>query len=160
MTLAWPGTPEESRRRIDPGTDRETTIYRASFTQNFPLTSFGAAVYEFTEKDLQGGDPTEWLPRHLGGGNVVELSRRQIEHGPNKDLGFEVTAKDENLFVRRVNVLVGRRVYSVEVLSIRQERLNAEDVEEFFESFANHKFPGRAATDARPTSEPKNRREV
>ena len=66
LTLAWPGTPEESRRRIDPGTDRETTIYRASFNQDLPLTSFGATVYEFTEKDLQGGDPKEWLPRHLG----------------------------------------------------------------------------------------------
>jgi hypothetical protein len=139
LTLAWPGTPEESRRGIDPGTDRETTIYSARFTQNLPLTSFGATVYEFTEQDLQGGDPKEWLPRHLGGGNVVELSRRQVEHGPNKHLGFEVTAKDEILFIRRVNVLAGRRVYSVEVLSISQERLNAEDVEEFFESFTNLK---------------------
>ncbi|MDA1252451.1 MAG: hypothetical protein O2820_24890 [Planctomycetota bacterium] len=136
LSLKWPGTPEESRRRIDAGTDRETTIYDAAFTQHQPLTSFKATVYEITEKDLQGGDPKEWLPHHLGGGNVVELTRKQIEQEPNKYLGFEITARDENLFIRRVNVLVGRRIYTVEVNSLRQERLNADDVAKFFESFA------------------------
>jgi hypothetical protein len=87
--LAWAGTPEESRRCIDPGTDRETTIYRASFTRDLPLTSFAATVYEFTEKHLLGSDPREWLPRHLGGGNIVELNRQQIEHGPNWHLGLK-----------------------------------------------------------------------
>jgi hypothetical protein len=136
LTLDWPGPPEERRRRIDAGTDRETTIYRATFTQFDPVTMFSATVYEFTEKDLQGDDPQEMLASHLGGGNTVELTRRQIEHGPHKYLGFDMTARDENLFIRRINVLAGRRIYTVEVASLRQERLNADDVAKFFASFA------------------------
>jgi hypothetical protein len=136
LSVTWPGKPEESRRRIDPGTDRETTVYCASFTQDQPLTRFGATVSEFTAEYLAGSDPKEWLPRHLGGGDVVELTRKQIESGPHKHLGFEITARDENLFIRRVNVLAGRRVYTADVSSIQQERLNAADVAEFFQSFA------------------------
>ena len=47
-----------------------------------------------------------------------------------------MTAKSGDSFVRRVTVLVGRRLYTVEVGSFKQERLNAEDVTKFFESFA------------------------
>ncbi|MDA1055982.1 MAG: hypothetical protein O3C40_36840 [Planctomycetota bacterium] len=136
LSLEWPGTPEERRRRINAGTAHETTIYSATFTQSGPVTSFRATVYEFTEKDLQSYVPKKSLARHLGGGNVVELTRKQIEHGPKKYLGFDVTARDVNLFIRRVNVLAGRRIYTVEVNSLRQERLNAEDVEKFLASFA------------------------
>ena len=64
------------------------------------------------------------------------LKGRAIEHGPNKLLGFDVTAKDDGGFFRRVNILAGTKIYSVQVVSLKQERLNAEDVVKFFESFA------------------------
>ena len=136
LKLAWPGTPEESCRRVDAGTDREKTIYSADFKEHQPLTSYIATIYLITNEELRADDPKEWLPRHLSGDEVVELSRRQIEFGPHKYLGFEVYAQDTNLFVRRVNVLAGHRIYSVEVASTKRERLNAVDVKEFFESFA------------------------
>lgn len=136
LTLAWPGTPEESRRRINAGQPDETTIYSATFSLTGPVTIFGASVYQFTEKDLQGSDPKEMLVSHGTIGGEIELTRQQIEHGPNKLLGFDVTAKDDGSFRRRVNILAGTRIYSVEVVSLKQERLNAEDVAKFFESFA------------------------
>ena len=138
LTLEWPGTPEESRRRINAGQADETTIYGASFWQLQPgqLNIFGATVYEFSENDLQGSDPKELLAGHGTSGSEVELTRKEIEHGPNKHLGLDRTSKDDGGFYRRVNVMVGRRIYSVKFSSAKQERLNADDVLKFFESFA------------------------
>ncbi len=137
LTLKWPGTPEESRRRINAGMADETTIYSASFFSiTESVTIFGVNVYQFTEKDLQGSDPKEMLVSHgTRSGGEIELTRQQIEHGPNKLLGFDVTVKEQGGFRRRVNVLAGTRIYSVQVISLKQERLNAEDVVKFFESF-------------------------
>lgn len=136
LTIEWPGTPEESRRRINAGQPDETTIYSATFLQNQarPVAIFAASVYQFTEKDLQGTDPKDLLAGHNTSGDEIELSRQQIEHGPNKLLGFDVVAKEDGGFRRRVNILAGTRIYSVDVLSGQQERLNAEDVAKFFES--------------------------
>ena len=52
LTLEWPGTPEEIRRRINAGMADETTIYSATFfqTETGTLAIFGASVYQFTEK--------------------------------------------------------------------------------------------------------------
>jgi hypothetical protein len=47
-----------------------------------------------------------------------------------------LTLKENNFFVRRINVLVGRRIYCVQVSSIEQQRLRSDDVVKFFESFA------------------------
>ena len=95
LTLTWPGTPEESRRRINAGMADETTIYHATLLQSGPgpVTIFEASVYQFTEKDLLGSDPKEMLVGHLASGDEIELTRRQIEHGPNKLLGFDVIVK-------------------------------------------------------------------
>ena len=138
LTLEWPGTPAESRRRINAGMADETTIYSATFfqTETGPLTIFGASVDQFTEKDLPGSDPKELLVGHGTSGDEIELTRKQFEHGPNKLLGFDVIVKDDRGFRRRVNILAGTRIYSVHVVSGQQERLNAEDVAKFFESFA------------------------
>ena len=137
LTLEWPGAPEVSRRRINAGMADETTIYGATLMMlDFPVIIFSASVYQFTEKDLQGSDPKEMLASHGTSGDETELTRRQIEHGPNKLLGFDVTAKDDGGFFRRVNILAGTRIFSVYVVSLKQERLNAEDVTKFFESFA------------------------
>jgi len=139
LILAWPGVPEENRRRINVGMADETTIYSATFfqTETGTLTIFGASVYQFTEKDLQGSDPKEMLASHgTRSGDEIELTRKQIEHGPSKLLGFDVIVKEEGGFRRRVNILAGTRIYSVQVVSSKQERLNADDVAKFFESFA------------------------
>ncbi len=136
LILTWPGKPEESRKRIDAGLDYETTIYNATFSQSDPVTVFGASVYLISEKDLRESDPQEMLAGHMTSDSDEELTRQKIEHGPNKYPGYDVTAKSGTGFLRRVTVMVGRRLYSVEVLSLNQERLNAEDVAKFFESFA------------------------
>jgi hypothetical protein len=136
LTLEWPGTPEESRRRINAGMADETTIYSATFSQTGPVTIFAATVHQFSEKDLQGSDPKEMLASHGTSGGEIELTRQQLEHGPNKLMGFDMTAKEEGGFRRRVNILDGTRIYSIQVVSLKQERLNAKDVTKFFESFA------------------------
>ncbi|MDZ4686110.1 MAG: hypothetical protein SH850_13665 [Planctomycetaceae bacterium] len=139
LTLEWPGTPFESRRRINAGMADETTIYSATFfqTETGTLTIFGASVYQLTEKDLQGSDPKEMLASHgTRSGDEIELTRQQIEHGPKRLLGFDMTAKEDGGFRRRVNILAGTRIYSVHVVSGQKEQLDAEDVTKFFESFA------------------------
>lgn len=136
LTLEWPGVPEESRKCIDAGLDYETTIYNATYSQSDPATVFGASVYLISEKDLRESDPQEMLAGHMTSDSDEELTRQKIEHGPNKNPGYDVTAKSGTGFLRRVTVMVGRRLYSVEVLSLNQERLNAEDVVKFFKSFA------------------------
>ena len=136
LTLAWPGVPQESRRRIDAGTADETTIYSGFYTQTGPVTAFSASVYEFAEEHMRASDPLEMLAGHGTSDSDEELSRKKIEHGRQKHPGFDVTAKSGDSFIRRrVTVLVGRRIYTVEVLSTK-ERLAAEDVGKFFESFA------------------------
>ena len=92
-----------------------------------PVTIFSVSVYEFAEQDLQGSDPKELVASHGTSGDEIELTRKQIERGPNKLLGFDVTAKDDGGFVRRINVMAGRRIYSVQVISLKQERLTADD---------------------------------
>lgn len=136
MTLDWPGTPQESRRRIDAGSAHETTIYSATFSQTGPIVTFEANVSLMSDKDLQDSDPKELLANQGTWDEHQELTRKQIEFGPNKYLGFEVTGKVGDTFVRRLNVLAGRRLYALEVVSFKPERLNAEDVVKFFESFA------------------------
>ena len=138
LTLVWPGTPEESRRRINAGQADETTIYSASHwqIQTAAVNIFSATVYEFSEKDLQGFDPKELLAHHGTSGDEVELTRKEIEHGRNKHLGLDLTSKDDGGFYRRVSVMVGRRIYSVKFTSAKQEGLTADDVRKFFESFA------------------------
>lgn len=79
------------------------------------------------------------LATHGSSDDEVELTRKPIEHGQNKLLGVERTAKDEGGFLRRVNVLAGTRIYSIQVLSLNQERLNSEEVARFFESFTIQK---------------------
>lgn len=136
LTLAWPGTPEESRKRIDAGLAYETTIYSATLTLSEPVTVFGASVYLISEKDLHESDPQELLAGHMTSDTDEELTRQKIEHGPNKYPGYDVTAKSGTGFLRRVTVMFGRMLYSIEVLSLKQERLIAADVVKFFESFA------------------------
>lgn len=137
LTLEWPGTPEESRRRSHAGLADETSGYGASitFSQTVPVTRFAAAVTQFTEKTLQGLAPKQMLVDEALGEDK-ELTRKEIEHGPKKYPGLDVTAKSGDSFVRRVVVLARTRIYKIEVLSTKQERLNAEDVAKFFESFA------------------------
>jgi hypothetical protein len=135
LIVAWPGIPEESHRRIDAGTDREATIYSATFTQVDPVTVFNVRVYELTERELEHYDPERRLASHFGGDEVVEQTRKRVALGRNKYLALEVTARDANLFIRRVNVLAGRSIISVEVNSLKQERLSDDDVIAFFDSF-------------------------
>lgn len=136
LTLIWPGPPRESRRRIDAGSAHETTSYSATFSQTGPIIMFEASVSLMSEKDLQDSDPKELLASQGTWDEHQELTCKQIEFGPNKYLGFEVAGKVGDTFVRRLNVLAGRRLYALEVVSFKQERLNAEDVVKFFESFA------------------------
>ena len=97
LTLEWPGTPEESRRRINAGMADETTIYSATLfqTETGTVTILGASVYQFIEKDLQGSDPKEMLVGHRTIGGEIELTRQQLEQGPNKLLGFDVIVKED-----------------------------------------------------------------
>lgn len=104
-------------------------------TESGPLTIFSASVYEFSAEDLQGSDPKELLAGPVTSGSEIELSRKQIEHGPNKYPGLDMTAKSgDDGVLRRINVMVGRRVYSVQVSSLKK-RLADDDVVKFFESF-------------------------
>lgn len=136
LTLDWPGTPQESRRRIDAGSAHETTIYRATFSQTNPIIMFEANVSLMSDKDLQESDPKELLASQGTWDEHQELTRTPIEFGPNKHLGCKVAGKVGDTFVRRLNVLAGKRLYALEAVSFKPERLNAEDVVKFFESFA------------------------
>ena len=135
LSLKWPGTPEETRRRINAGQPDESTTFRASLIQSDPATIFSATVSHFTEKDRQGIDLNEMLADSALQSDE-ELSRKEIKHGPNKYPGLDVTAKSGTSFVRRIVVLAETRFYQIEVMSTKKERLEAEDITTFFESFA------------------------
>jgi hypothetical protein len=136
LTLAWPGPPEESWRRANAGLKNETTIYSATFSQTGPVAIFGANVVLLSEEDLQTADPRQWLPYHRSGPEDEELGRQQIEYGPHKHPGFELRIKSSNAYCRRVNVLADRRLYCIEVSSLNRERLDADDVTNFLQSFS------------------------
>ena len=135
LTLVWPGTPEESRRRIDAGTADETTIYSATFWASEPVTIFSATVRQVPEQDLQVSDQAEMLAEYALNGHE-EVTRKQIEHGSNKFMGIEVAAHSNGAPARSLAVRAGTRIYRISVLSLKQERLSADDVTKFFDSFA------------------------
>lgn len=135
LTLVWPGAPQVSRRCIDAGSIHETTVYRATYSETGPIIIFDVSVSLMSEKDLQDSDPQELVATQGIWDECDELDRKQIEFGPNKYLGCEMTGKVGDSFFRRLNVLAGRRLYVIEVASFKQERLAANDVVKFFESF-------------------------
>lgn len=135
LSITWPGAPKESRRRIDAGTIHETSIYSASFSRSDPATIFAASVHQDSEQDVLATDPKQLLVENALSDDEVELSREEFEHGPHKHPGLDVTAKSGDGYVRRLVVLAGTRTYNVSVTSTKEERLKAEDVTTFFESF-------------------------
>ena len=93
-------------------------------------------MYLMSEKDLQESDPKELLASEGTWDEHQELTCKQIEFGPNKSLECEVTGKVGDTFVRCLNVLAGTRLYALEVVGFKQERLAAKGVVTFFGSFA------------------------
>ncbi len=135
LTLSWPGIPTESRRRLDAGTAHETTIYSATYSQTDPATVFEASVYQISEQDLRASNPQELLAGHMTSDDDKELSRKPILHGPQKYPAFDVTLNSGESYFRRITVMAGRRLYSVNVGSVKKERLSALDVTKFLDSF-------------------------
>jgi hypothetical protein len=140
LRLEWPAPPSETRRRIDAGSPDETTIYSASLVLTDPATIFSATVHQFTEASLPGKDPRVMVAEHALQGDEG-LDRKISEYVANKAYetnkfpGVEVTAKSGNSFARRVVVLAGTRLYKIEAVSTKEDRLKAADVARFFDSF-------------------------
>lgn len=134
FTVEWPGPPIESRSRIAAGTPDETTLYTGKHTAFEPITIFNVTVHEFTEQSLQGTDSKEMLQSNAlqnikSPGHTLTEIQRQGHHG------MEATGRDDAAHFRRVVVLAERRLYRVEVVSLHPDRLKADDVTKFVDSF-------------------------
>jgi hypothetical protein len=133
--LKWPGKPTESSQ-VDEGTSLRH--YSASFAdkQATGLTLFWADVEEFPEKMLKGTSPKELLTAYVLGSKRNEISRKEIEHGPKKYPGLEITTRTEKHFGRRLVVMPGSRIYDLSVTSKTAEGLKVPAVTAFLESLA------------------------
>jgi len=134
LTVEWPGTLTESRSRFAAGTPEETTIYTAKHRTFGPVTVFSATVHEFTEQSLQKTDSKEMLKDNALQ-NIKSPDHTLTEIQRQGHPGVEATGRDEAAHFRRVVVLAGRRLYRVEVVSLQPDRLKADDVTRFFDSF-------------------------
>jgi hypothetical protein len=134
LSVEWPGAPTESRSRFSAGTADETTLYTGKHTAFEPATIFSATVHEFTEQSLRKIDSKEMLRDNaLQNIKSPDHTLTEIQHQGHP--GVEATGRDEAAHFRRVVVLAGRRLYRLEVVSLQPDRLKAEDVTKFFESF-------------------------
>lgn len=137
LTLKWPGKPSESSQ-ILPGEGGDEKHYTALFTDKLPAgaVTFSAFVIEFPDKALKGMSPQRFLAAYVAASKKDETSRKEVEHGPKKYPGLEITTHARGLFGRKLVVLAGSRLYEVSVSSKSEEALKAPEVKAFLESLA------------------------
>lgn len=64
-----------------------------------------------------------------------EFTRKDIEHGPKKYPGVDITSHSKNSFTRNVMVMAGLRIYNVSVTCRQEKTLESAKVRDFFDSF-------------------------
>jgi hypothetical protein len=108
LRLKWPGKPTESSQVPEVGSPKH---YSASFVdkQATGVTLYAANVEEFPEEMLKGASPKELLAAYVLGSKRHETSRKEIEHGPKKYPGLEITTRTEKDFGRRLVVMAGSK---------------------------------------------------
>ena len=76
------------------------------------------------------------LEFHNAGIKKDETSRVKIEYGPKKYPGLSIESKRDKSTDRKIEVMVGPRLYSISVSATRNEKLlDRPEVAAFFDSF-------------------------
>ena len=141
LALKWPGKPFESSQVLTTK-DGEQKHYSAMFADKRPdgLVLFSAFVEEFPEKALKGTSAKQLLAAYVLAFRKEETSRKELEHGPKKYPGLDITSQHASpsgiRFNRKLVVLAGRRIYCISVDCKDKEFLNRPEVKAFFESLA------------------------
>jgi len=102
------------------------------------LVLFSAFVEEFPEKALMGTSAKDLLAAYVFAFRKDETSRKELEHGPKKYPGLEISRQRTSplgmRFDRSLVVFAGRRIYDISVSSKDKESLNRPEVKAFVES--------------------------
>jgi hypothetical protein len=137
LSLKWPGKAFESSEILSTEHGDEKH-YSALFSNKggSGVVTFSAFVIEFPDKAVKGTTPKELLTAYAFASKDDETSRKEVEHGPMKYPGLEISTKARGLFGRKLVVLAGSRLYEVSVSSKKEEALKAPEVKAFLESLA------------------------
>ena len=127
FSIQWPGEPDESL--ILPGNTGEMKVFMANFTEwNYDketgqalrdghATFYIVAVEEYPQKSFEDEKltPHDMLFAHNFAFQKFEVSRKEIEHGPQKYPGLVIFQKMDKNCHRQLTVMAGNRLYSVSV---------------------------------------------
>jgi hypothetical protein len=141
LKLKWPGKPSESSQ-ILATRDGEQKHYDAMFADKRPdgVVLFFAAVEEFPEEALKASSAKDLLLAYVFAFRKEETSRKELEHGPKKHPGLEISSQRTSplgmRFCRRLVVFAGQRIYEISVSSKDKESLERPEVKAFLKSLA------------------------
>jgi hypothetical protein len=89
---------------------------------------------------FEGHSPQEMLAASVQAFRKDETSRIEIEHGPHKYPGFDITMRSAlergDLFTHKLVVMVWPRIYTVSVSSVKEELIRSPEADAFLNSRA------------------------
>jgi hypothetical protein len=137
LSLKWPGKASESSQILSTE-DGDEKHYTALFSKKGTagVVIFSAFVIEFPDKALKSTTAKTLLAAYVFSSKDDETSRKEVEHGPKKYPGLEISTHARGLFGRKLVVMAGSRLYEVSVSSKSEEALKAPEVKTFLESLA------------------------
>jgi hypothetical protein len=109
--------------------------YMGIFTDKGPddVIIFTAGVMELPT--LQQNNPKDLLESSVLPLQRDEFTRKDIEHGPKKYPGADITSYSKKSFSRHVVVMAGLRIYTISVTCREEASLDNSKVRKFLESF-------------------------
>jgi len=134
LHLQWPGTPDESRQIVG-----DSKHYTAMLTHR----SANGILFLSANVDEDPGfaklSPKEALDSYTFAFRKHETSRKEIEVGPKKYPGLEITKKDATAagkvrFERELVYVDGSRIASVSVSSTDENLVNGPEASAFLDS--------------------------
>jgi hypothetical protein len=112
--------------------------YMATYVDRTPGRGllYSANVTDVGPAGADAMSPRDLLAAYTVAFQKDEVSRKEIEHGPNKLPGLDLVGRVSGKLSRKVVVAAGTRMYTVSVTAPTEEALRAPEVTAFFDSFA------------------------
>jgi hypothetical protein len=134
LRLNWPGEPHESNQDL-PSKEGVWKNYMGTFTERGQdeVVIFSAYVMELPT--LEQSSPKDLFEASVLPMQRDEFTRKDIEHGPKKYPGVDITRHSKKSFSRNVQVMAGLRIYNISVTCHKEKSLESAKVRDFFDSF-------------------------
>src|SRR6476660_7976313 len=134
LQLQWPGTPDEDRTIIG-----DSKHYSALLTHKGTKGTILLSAFVDEDPGFAKLSPKDALDSYTFAFRKNETSRKEIEVGPKKYPGLEITSKDTSAagkvrFERKLVYVAGTRIASVSVSSTDEKLVNGPEASAFLDS--------------------------